>query len=82
MTQEYLMALFEELLNLEKLQVHQSFFELGGNSLQALQLMNSINDKFDLEIALFEIFQHSSIAQLEILLSDKMSNSEIVTLDI
>lgn len=41
-----------------------SFFELGGNSLLAVQLVNQLRETFQVDIPLRGFYQHSSIAEI------------------
>lgn len=41
-----------------------SFFELGGNSLLAIQLVNRLRETFQVEIPLRRFYEHSSIAAI------------------
>lgn len=41
-----------------------SFFELGGNSLLAIQLVNRLRETFQVDIPLRGFYQHSSIAEI------------------
>ncbi|HZD94389.1 MAG TPA: acyl carrier protein, partial [Candidatus Sulfotelmatobacter sp.] len=44
--------------------VHDNFFELGGHSLMAVQLLRNINQTFSTRIALKDLFDGPTIAQL------------------
>lgn len=52
------------LLRNDRLGVHDDFFQAGGNSLQAAQLMSAINRRFDVEIALSDFFISPTVAHL------------------
>ncbi len=58
---------------------HDSFFEVGGHSLKAMQLANAMNDKFNLTIGLKEIFANPKFAQQLSLISsyDHSTNKRI-----
>jgi len=49
-----------------------SFFELGGNSLLAIQLINRLRETFNVEISLRGFYQHSSIAAISIEIARKL----------
>ncbi len=59
--------IFEPLLKIRNIGMHDSFFELGGNSLQATQLLSRVRSRFDVEISLAEFFSSPTIAHLGIL---------------
>ncbi len=52
------------LLRYDRLGVHDDFFQAGGNSLQAAQLMSAINRRFEVEIALADFFVAPTVAHL------------------
>jgi hypothetical protein len=44
--------------------VHDDFFELGGNSLQATRLVSRIRDRFAVEVPLADFFRSPTVATL------------------
>ncbi|MFF5973373.1 amino acid adenylation domain-containing protein [Streptomyces sp. NPDC012769] len=52
------------LLRNDRLGVHDDFFQAGGNSLQAAQLMSAIQRRFGVEIALGDFFVSPTVAHL------------------
>ncbi len=63
-TEEKLITIVTELLNLEKIGVLDNFFELGGHSLLATQFMSRIKEIFQVEIPLMALFEKPTIEQL------------------
>ncbi|HEY6352691.1 MAG TPA: amino acid adenylation domain-containing protein [Candidatus Angelobacter sp.] len=61
-------SLWQELLGIAQIGIHDSFFEIGGNSLMATQLLSRLRKTFKTEIRLTAIFENSTIAQLAKLL--------------
>jgi acyl carrier protein len=59
-----LVAIWQELLGLEKIGVHDNFFELGGHSLIGMRVMSAINEEFSLEIAVRDLFRYTTIYEL------------------
>ena len=60
--EKYLTDLWQEILGIEEIGIHDKFFELGGNSLQAAQFINKIQDKIGETIFIVTIFTAPSIA--------------------
>lgn len=56
--------MWKELLRLERIGRKLSFFEVGGNSLKAIQLISRIYKKYHVLIKINEIFTYSNIEQL------------------
>jgi amino acid adenylation domain-containing protein len=63
-TEHTLVALWENLLGVEKIGVNDNFFELGGNSITAIQLISEIRNDFDLELSIKIIFKYHIICEL------------------
>ncbi|WP_199609983.1 non-ribosomal peptide synthetase [Flocculibacter collagenilyticus] len=63
-TQSKLVAVWSELLNIDEVSVEASFFELGGNSITAMRLVNRINNDFAVTITLQALMDEQTIARL------------------
>jgi len=60
-TEEILVKIVEEILNIDRVGVHDSFFDLGGHSMMATQVVSRIRDEFDVEISLRTLFEHPTV---------------------
>ncbi|MEM8908915.1 MAG: phosphopantetheine-binding protein, partial [Bacteroidota bacterium] len=56
-TEKTLVALWQELLQLEQIGLHDNFFQLGGHSILAMQLVSAIRKTFSVELSVLKIFQ-------------------------
>ncbi|HSK63572.1 MAG TPA: phosphopantetheine-binding protein, partial [Pyrinomonadaceae bacterium] len=56
--------IWSELLGIEQIGAHDSFLELGGDSLLAVRLISRLRDVFDQNIPLRLIFEASTVAEL------------------
>ncbi|MGC0372586.1 non-ribosomal peptide synthetase [Streptomyces sp. SAI-229] len=65
-----LCGLFARALGLETVGLHDSFFELGGESLQAIRLAGRIGAELGVEVSAADILSHPTVAELETLLRD------------
>ncbi len=62
-TQQTLATLWKELLLLDKLSINDNFFFLGGDSINAIQLISRLNKRgFNLSVR--HLYQHMTVAQL------------------
>jgi amino acid adenylation domain-containing protein len=55
-------GLWKKVLGLEQVGVYDDFFELGGDSLLAMRLLNCINDRFETSISLQHFFKNPTVA--------------------
>ncbi len=64
-TEEILAGIFAQVLGLDRVGVDDSFFDLGGDSLSAIRLINAVNITFDADLAVRAVFDAPTVAQLE-----------------
>nr|WP_277883326.1 amino acid adenylation domain-containing protein [Nostoc flagelliforme] len=62
--EEMLALLWTQVLKLERVGIHDNFFEVGGHSLLATQLLSRIRNIFKVELSLRELFARGTIAEL------------------
>lgn len=62
--EENLAAIWQELLGVAPIGIHDSFFDLGGHSLMAVQLLARITARFGVEIPIGILFEAPTIAML------------------
>lgn len=60
--ESYLAEVWQEILKVKKVSIHDSFFDLGGNSLQAAVLINRVQKELDVEIQVQSIFLAPTIS--------------------
>ncbi|CAL2088803.1 non-ribosomal peptide synthase/polyketide synthase [Tenacibaculum sp. 190524A02b] len=63
-TEEQLVVIWQELLGIERIGVYDNFFELGGHSLLATRLVSMIRKELEIEVAIRDIFEYTTIASL------------------
>jgi surfactin family lipopeptide synthetase C len=81
--EEQLAVAWRQVLRLERVGVHDNFFEVGGHSLLVTQVISRVREAFQIELPLRSLFDHPTIAELalvveEILIDDleKISDEE------
>jgi myxalamid-type nonribosomal peptide synthetase MxaA len=62
--EQALAAIWMELLGITSVGANRNFFELGGHSLLAIQVVSRIEEHFGIELAVEDIFQHTTIKEL------------------
>ena len=63
-TEERLAGIWSELLGLERVGIHDSFFDLAGHSLMATRVVSRVRDAFHVELPLRAFFDSPTIASL------------------
>ncbi|WNF06405.1 non-ribosomal peptide synthetase [Brevibacillus borstelensis] len=63
-TEEELTEVWKKMLNLDHVNADDNFFDLGGDSVIAIQLMSRINKRFSVEISPRRFFEEPTVASL------------------
>src|SRR5262249_58618822 len=71
-TQTRVAVMWENLLKLKNVGIHESFFDLGGHSILAVRLMAEIRSSFGVQLPLHNIFRTPTIAGLATLIESKL----------
>jgi enterobactin synthetase component F len=71
-----LAALWQEILNLERVGLHDNFFELGGDSLSAAVMSALFPEHLEVELPLGSVFEAPTIADLAVLV-ERLSNASL-----
>jgi amino acid adenylation domain-containing protein len=57
-------AVWEEVLSLKNPGVDDNFFDLGGHSLQVVQVQNKLRERLDVELPVIKLFEYPTIRSL------------------
>jgi aryl carrier-like protein len=74
-TEETLCRLWEEVLRRERVGIHDNFFKTGGHSLRAAQVAARMRESFKVDIALRQMFESPTIAQLAAVIDRTMQTA-------
>ena len=73
LTESLLTKGWEDILGIEQMGIHDDFFELGGNSLHAVQLVSYVNEIFQVHLHLRTLFKKRNIRDLGIIIDDLLA---------
>jgi amino acid adenylation domain-containing protein len=62
--EEILVGIYEEVLKLDRVGIHDNFFEIGGHSLLAIKVGSRMKNIFGIEIAVMSIFEAPTVSKL------------------
>ncbi|MEG4226173.1 amino acid adenylation domain-containing protein [Microcoleus sp. N9_B2] len=62
--EKVLAGIWSKLLKLDRVGIHDNFFEIGGNSLMTLQIAVQVRALLEKDLPVVKLFQHPTIAQL------------------
>ncbi len=69
--EESIAQIWQEVLGVEKVSIHDNFFEIGGNSLIAVRLLTKLGNAWGQNLPLTTFLQTQTIAQLAVLFDQK-----------
>ncbi|HEY2136640.1 MAG TPA: amino acid adenylation domain-containing protein [Xanthobacteraceae bacterium] len=79
-TEERLAVLWRDVLGVQRVSMHDNFFDIGGHSLRATQLVSRIGREFGMEIPLRAVFERPTIAEQVALLEGGEPGSAMMPL--
>ena len=59
-----LVNIWENVLNVQRVGIHDNFFDLGGHSLLVIQVTSEIRKELHVELPVAIVFQYSTVAEL------------------
>ncbi|MED4400360.1 non-ribosomal peptide synthetase, partial [Metabacillus fastidiosus] len=74
-TQEKLLDIWKNVFGLENIGVDVNYYEIGGDSLKAISIINEIKKRMNIEVPIGEIFKNDSVKALDNYLMSKQYNS-------
>ncbi len=73
-----LLEFYKELFSNNEITIEDSFFDIGGHSLLAIKLISKINKEFNSQLAIANLFSHSSVRELAGMLRRNASQNSTV----
>ena len=69
--------IWQEVLGIEQVGIHTSFFDLGGNSLRSIKVNNKLKEVFQKDIPLVKMFEYTTIGELAQYLGDSKEKIDL-----
>jgi len=68
--EETIAAVWCEVLQLDVVGVHDNFFDLGGHSLLATQVLSRLQEAFDIDLPLQQLFDARTVAEIAVVIEE------------
>ena len=69
-------VIWENILKTENFTREDNFIQLGGNSLAAVQLVNQISQKYQVEFMISDFYENATVAKLAQFITDATEEEE------
>jgi acyl carrier protein len=78
-TEKELVEIWENVLEVRPIGIHDNFFDLGGHSLTASQIVSHVFQRFKLQIPLQALFQSATVADMVAVIAaqKRLGNEEL-----
>ena len=74
-TEKIVAQIWADILELEEVDIYQSFYELGGDSILATYILKELEEEFPGMVDISDIFSYSSVHEMAEYLEDQMDDS-------
>ncbi|MCI0590250.1 MAG: AMP-binding protein, partial [Gammaproteobacteria bacterium] len=75
-TEETLVHIWAEVLGLERIGIHDNFFDLGGHSILVVQIVMRLQEVFNVEMPVVLLFEVPTVAELAIAITQRLAESQ------
>lgn len=75
-----LISLLTDLLNVHHISISDSFFELGGDSLSAINLCSQIQTEFNVQLFVKDILEHPAVQEISDLISKNLNTKNSISI--
>jgi acyl-CoA synthetase (AMP-forming)/AMP-acid ligase II/NAD(P)-dependent dehydrogenase (short-subunit alcohol dehydrogenase family)/acyl carrier protein len=74
--EEQVAAIWREVLAVSRPGIDESFFQLGGNSLRATEVLSRVRQAFQVRLDMRDLFEHATIAELSTLIEQRQQREQ------
>jgi iturin family lipopeptide synthetase C len=71
-----LAVIWQQELGIEKIGINDNFFNIGGDSIKSITLLNAINKAFNTNLKLVNLYQNETIAKFAVILEQEKTNDD------
>jgi len=72
-TEQRVMAVWETSLGIRQMSIHDNFFDLGGDSLLAIELLAQLHTEFAVELRLAELLKTPTVASMAQIIEERQT---------
>jgi len=73
--EEQIAEIWADILKLEKVGIHDNFFDLGGHSMKATQVISRVREELRVDLPLRVLFEAPTVAELAATVGQSIANS-------
>ncbi|ARU63632.1 hypothetical protein CBW65_23400 [Tumebacillus avium] len=78
-TEEIVLAVWQSVLGLTRIGIHDNFFDLGGHSLLLIKVHEGVQDKLQTQFSIVELFRHTTVYTLTKFLTQQQTQEPAKT---
>jgi acyl carrier protein len=72
-TEQIIAEIWTEVLGVKKIGIHDNFFDLGGHSLRATQVVSRLGKAFQADVPLRSLFEHPTVEGLAVIVAQRQA---------
>lgn len=73
--QKEVAQIWEEVLNIKNIGLNDNFFDIGGHSLSAIEIINNLIKKYKIDLSLKDLFNNPTVKNCSLLIENSLLNS-------
>ncbi len=74
-TEKVIVSVWEEILGLAPVGIHDKFFDLGGHSLLAIEMAMELEERFPCPVSVNRVFDAPTVAELALQITDDLETA-------
>ncbi len=78
-TEEKLVLIWQSVLDIDKVGVNDRFFDLGGDSIKAIQVVSSVNQEFNVDLPASKLYSNPTVREIAEFIYEYLESESIST---